>query len=136
MNYIYMNEYTDTFSYLNNMDQLIYDRNRYRQRQRHLNVRVPNIILTNIRPHLTSSDLRIGQRYLFVQNLNTSNPVQRFKAEFVDTVSNAKYGHMIKIKNVTRNSNGDPDENGIADNKVYYLATKSLNAYLIKKEKK
>jgi len=124
-----MNKYTDTFSYLDEMEQLM----SYTNRRNNLPIQVPRIILTNIKPHLTSSDLRTGQRYLFVQNLN-SNSVYKFKAEFVDTVLNSAFGHMIRIKKVSKDKNGNPDENGtIIDDNEYDLSSKTLNAYLIKK---
>ena len=97
---------------------------------------VPRLLfLTNFKVHLTSKDLRVGQRYLFVYNQNNGKPTKKFKAEFVDVSLNPKYGHMIDFKNMTKNEKGEPDENGtIIDKTLRQLPTKSLTAYLIEKK--
>lgn len=114
---------------LNIMERNDYIRNRYR-------LRVPRLLmLTNLKIHLTSKDLRAGQKYKFVYNEHNGNPVKTFIAEFVDTASNVNYGHVIIFKNMTRNGKGEPDENGSSiDKTVRQLPTKNLQAYLIEKK--
>jgi hypothetical protein len=107
------------------------DRYRYRNRYR---VHVPRLVMfTKLKIHLTSKDLRTGQRYKFVYNQHNSNPIVTFKAEFVDTALDPKYGHVIIFKKMTRNNKGEPDENGsVIDPIERRLPTKNLNAYLLK----